>query len=755
MEKKTIYWTSIISLVVIILGGIIVQINPKEFSIMLDDGSIRFKYSNGVSKAYSGRYLAYSDNIRPYYWNGAGYTKMSKSSKCSFGKYSNLSKYEDGDVVYIKQDICYSKGVMTRFFDINEYSLKKAFEFVPYDNSTRTKYKWYFESLDLGKGEVYLSKDIKNTKAEMDFGIINDWSKEIEKVVRVQRYLNGKMMIELRPVTGKVTYDPEIILREKEKISLDNGLTSERSFDNKSMIFEKDNKLLFNITSSTPFNYIGDFSKTKEWGYEKSGYEIIKCKDECIIKGDSICNTDYVMKGEGSLAEQKTYTDCIYYPKQIETKLIKGVNETINHRNFTTISKDVVRIDFTDEKRWNPQAIYAYDPTISNLTVGLLNCWSLDNLSDSFGISSLTNKGEAVLNTTEVKLGTGSFEFNDSANAILSNTSLANEVNPEFTLVFWYYFLDTTFDTYMISFQPNTQISYGFRTGPHFKMRFRISGTFYEQEIGTDQPDSNNWQMGILWSNGTNDRRLYLNTTIQLNDSRNITQTWSGFDDINIGALASGANPFRGNIDEVALWNRALNDTEITELYNNTAGMTCGEIIATGEGEVADTTPPTVTLNSPIPSYFNDTLSNTTFNCSATDASLVKNISLFLTDFTNASDSFKFNATNSTYTLEVSHNLTIGNFTWNCESCDALDNCGFASINRTVEMRPLSVADTCTSGLTDGIFDCADDCNIGTLDLLGLNFVLTGDGTFIGNISNYKNKTIESDNLCEAWTVGG
>lgn len=63
--------------------------------------------------------------------------------------------------------------------------------------------------------------------------------------------------------------------------------------------------------------------------------------------------------------------------------------------------------------------------------------------------------------------------------------------------------------------------------------------------------------------------------------------------------------------------------------------------------------------------------------------------------------------------------------------------------------------DTCTTGLTDGIFDCADNCNIGTLDLLGLNFVLTGDGTFRGNIFNYSNKTITSDNSCIAWTVGG
>ena len=213
MQRKKIIWSSVVSLLVLILGGITIYLQPDEFSIVLKDGTIKAKYSDGVMKVYSGRYLAYSDNIRPYYWDGKGYTKMYKSSKCGF-KYSNLSESKEGDVVYVKQDLCYSKGIVTRYFEITEYKIKKAFEFVPFEESTRTKYKWYFESLDLGKAEVYLSKDIRGTRAVMDFGIINDWSKEIDKTVRVQRYLNGKMMIEISPITGNVSYDPEIILEE-------------------------------------------------------------------------------------------------------------------------------------------------------------------------------------------------------------------------------------------------------------------------------------------------------------------------------------------------------------------------------------------------------------------------------------------------------------------------------------------------------------------------------------------------------------
>jgi hypothetical protein len=113
-----------------------------------------------------------------------------------------------------------------------------------------------------------------------------------------------------------------------------------------------------------------------------------------------------------------------------------------------------------------------------------------------------------------------------------------------------------------------------------------------------------------------------------------------------------------------------------------------------------DLTPPTVTLVHPPAGYYNDTLAYTLFNCTSTDPSGIFNISLWLTNPTNSS--FGFNATNSSSeilnTMNATYNLSTGNYTWNCYACDILNNCGFASANRTVEMRPLYVppADSCT-----------------------------------------------------------
>jgi len=214
-----IIWTSVVSLVIIILGGITLYLQPDKFEIVLSDGTIKAKYYSGVLRIYSGRYLAFKDEVRPYYWNGKGYIIMYKSSKCGF-KYSNLSYSKDGDTTYVKQDICYVKGIQTRYFEITENKIKSSFEFKPFDNSTKTYFKWNFNSLDsIETKEVYLDKTNKESRAVMDFDIINDWEKEIENTVRVERFANGKLTIRTRIFKGYAFYDPEIILKEEENVT--------------------------------------------------------------------------------------------------------------------------------------------------------------------------------------------------------------------------------------------------------------------------------------------------------------------------------------------------------------------------------------------------------------------------------------------------------------------------------------------------------------------------------------------------------
>ena len=379
-------------------------------------------------------------------------------------------------------------------------------------------------------------------------------------------------------------------------ITLDDGTKLTKSSDNKSMIIEKDDKEIFNITSSTPYHFVGDITKTNEWGYKEAGYEILKCEKECIIKGNYICNPDYVTKGKGSLAEQKTYTSCVYYPQQIEVKEIEGKNETFYHRNFTKLSKDFVRIDFADERIWNPIALIAYDPTLSNLTIGLQNCWSLDNFTDSVDSATLTNVGGVEVNNTEFKLGTGSMTFNASNSRYLENTSLNSEMGPTHTFAFWAYPNSPANNAFLVNFRPNNQIAFAVTNDRTPKMRYRI-GVFFEVTGGAgDRLTNNAWSLVVLTSNGTNDRRLYINNLgVVLNDTDNITAVWSGFDEVRIGSNGEDFG-FIGNIDNVVWWNVAFNASKVLELYNNSAGLSCQEIISSGEDESPPDVPPGFTI---------------------------------------------------------------------------------------------------------------------------------------------------------------
>ena len=103
-----------------------------------------------------------------------------------------------------------------------------------------------------------------------------------------------------------------------------------------------------------------------------------------------------------------------------------------------------------------------------------------------------------------------------------------------------------------------------------------------------------------------------------------------------------------------------------------------------------DNIAPNTTLVSPAVNYYNDTAipALVTFNCSATDNDQLYNISLYITNSTNQSLTLS-NTSNisgsgnwSTWNL----NLGLGNYTWNCYSCDNSSNCAFATANRTIKI---------------------------------------------------------------------
>jgi len=199
-------WIIITSVILVVMGGVTLMLTPDSFSIILNDGSMKAKYSSGVLKVYDGRYLAFEDYINPYYWNGQGYTTMYKARGT---KYSNLSYVEEGDTTFVEQTIYYSKGELIRYFEITEYQVKESFEWVPDDESLRTYFVWTYGKLDkFEENQVYFDKNIKGVSSVMDFGIVNNWEKEIDNIVRVERFQNGRFKIRTKVFEGKAFFDP-------------------------------------------------------------------------------------------------------------------------------------------------------------------------------------------------------------------------------------------------------------------------------------------------------------------------------------------------------------------------------------------------------------------------------------------------------------------------------------------------------------------------------------------------------------------
>ena len=102
-----------------------------------------------------------------------------------------------------------------------------------------------------------------------------------------------------------------------------------------------------------------------------------------------------------------------------------------------------------------------------------------------------------------------------------------------------------------------------------------------------------------------------------------------------------------------------------------------------GSEESSDTTPPTVTLNSP-PDNYKTSSTTITFNCTASDDTNLENVTLYH----NCGQSWGANGTNSSPTNNspVIFTRTLSeciNAKWNCYACDNSSNCAFASSNRT------------------------------------------------------------------------
>jgi len=346
---------------------------------------------------------------------------------------------------------------------------------------------------------------------------------------------------------------------------------------------------------------------------------------------------------------------------------------------------------------------YAWDAELSN---GLVSYYSMNTNSstlvyDSLGINNATQSG-----TPPPKFYSG--KVNNAVNLSSVNLNMLNITNEanfdylfkgdqNFTISMWIYHVADAQD------YEEGIIGKGLASG---------AATFF----AIDTLDANNFNM-YFQETGSNIRAMKTTSApIIYNQWVHVVFVYTGglynsgwifYQNGSLGSVAVknsvGANPvisndylpilgagyfntenylWNGGMDEVAIWNRTLNSSEVTKLYNNGNGITFGSLY--------------VSSNSPSNNSLFLINENVTFNTTASSPNSLVNATIFINNILGGSFDLEFNYNCNCYneTKLISgvsnetifnHNfssLGVGIYNWYVKYCDSLGNCVDSNINR-------------------------------------------------------------------------
>lgn len=344
-----------------------------------------------------------------------------------------------------------------------------------------------------------------------------------------------------------------------------------------------------------------------------------------------------------------------------------------------------------------------------NLT-GTWQYWLNDNLTvylkldEGTGLSSL-NYVNATINATYSSIDwttSGLIEngtlHNTTTNGSLSGYKFPSGSAPK-AISAWVYPTASTNGQYLFSGGASS-------TNQSFGIGYNYVGSdakFFIYGQGADvlsnaTSSTNQWHHVVAIDYGTGYRRIYVDGVWTGNRSANFQTSTANA--VTIGKPFFGSGYFVGRMDEVAMWERALNDTEISYLYNGGSGITYSnesqapEEPEVGEGELNMS----VTLTYPSNGI---TIFNTSSNFSAdflTNATLV-NGTLFIWNAT-PEVIYQENAslTGSSDSLLFNNTFTEGTYEYNFLGCAENSTnylCDFAETNYSFIIDPSPPPTTC------------------------------------------------------------
>ncbi|MEK6757731.1 MAG: LamG domain-containing protein, partial [Nanoarchaeota archaeon] len=200
---------------------------------------------------------------------------------------------------------------------------------------------------------------------------------------------------------------------------------------------------------------------------------------------------------------------------------------------------------------------------------GLVSWWRFEgNAKDELGKNNGTVNGGATMNLTGGIYGTGAYQFDGVNDVINVSHSQSINLSGSMTISLWFNanklnnFMGFAGKTYN---DGNNYIGYGF----YYRTNTQTIRFFVNKDIILSSSPiftaTNSWHHLVGTFNGTN-AVLYLDNVASAPSAT--TSLTTNNQSLYIGNYGSPGGFFNGSIDEIMIFNRSLNSSEVQEIYN-------------------------------------------------------------------------------------------------------------------------------------------------------------------------------------------
>lgn len=260
-------------------------------------------------------------------------------------------------------------------------------------------------------------------------------------------------------------------------------------------------------------------------------------------------------------------------PNSLDVSTFTNPNQGNSYGNFPT---NFYKNSFLHTVGRLNQSPFVPSPT-GPLTANLVSYYKFDentgnNVKDSLNINPGTWTGTLGNQWQTIGKANSSGNFNSSDNSVLVPTDQSLQFTKDFTITAWIYpkslgaaslgrIVDKTSNEY--AFQLNTNNRLSLQNGGG------AQGFSQNNAVTLNQ-----WNfVAVKYSSNGQIATFYSNAVIVGTDST-VKDPVAGINNLFIGNNAAGTRGFDGYIGEVGLWNRALDNYEISALYNNSQALT-------------------------------------------------------------------------------------------------------------------------------------------------------------------------------------